>query len=78
MMPKMLQRLNVMLKNLDERNLRQSAIVSLYRQIQDESLKIKLELPKIEGAGIDDPVQFLILGDDLNTLKEAASQAKKF
>ncbi|EAI9347246.1 multidrug efflux RND transporter permease subunit CmeF [Campylobacter jejuni] len=69
----------VKLKNLDERNLRQSAIVSLYRQkFQDESLKIKiLELPKIEGAGIDDPVQFLILGDDLNTLKEAASQAKE-
>lgn len=69
----------IKLKNLNERKLRQSAIVSLYRQkFQDENLKIKvLELPKIEGAGIDDPVQFLILGDDLNSLKQAASRAKE-
>lgn len=69
----------IKLKNLNERNLRQSAVVSLYRQkFQDENLKIKvLELPKIEGAGIDDPVQFLILGDDLNSLKQAASRAKE-
>ncbi|MDX2330557.1 efflux RND transporter permease subunit [Campylobacter hepaticus] len=68
----------IKLKNLEERKLRQSAIISLYRQkFKDENLKIKiLELPKIEGAGIDDPVQFLILGDDLNTLKTAANRAK--
>ncbi|TKX33145.1 efflux RND transporter permease subunit [Campylobacter aviculae] len=69
----------IKLKNLDERKLRQSAIVNLYRhKFQDDSLKIKvLELPKIEGAGIDDPVQFLVLGDDLNTIKEAADRAKE-
>ncbi|MBM0637215.1 efflux RND transporter permease subunit [Campylobacter sp. VicNov18] len=69
----------IKLKKLEERKLRQSAIVNLYRQkFQDESLKIKiLELPKIEGAGIDDPVQFLVLGDDLNTLKKAANRAKE-
>lgn len=69
----------VKLKDLSERKLRQNAIVNLYRQkFQDESLKIKiLELPKIEGAGIDDPVQFLILGDDLVSLKQAATRAKE-
>lgn len=69
----------VKLKDLSERKLRQNAIVNLYRQkFQDESLKIKiLELPKIEGAGIDDPVQFLILGDDLASLKQAATRAKE-
>ncbi|ECW7654953.1 efflux RND transporter permease subunit [Campylobacter coli] len=69
----------IKLKSLEERKLRQNAIVNLYRQkFQDEDLKIKiLELPKIEGAGIDDPVQFLILGEDLQSLKEAASRAKE-
>ncbi|HEB7541674.1 TPA: efflux RND transporter permease subunit [Campylobacter coli] len=69
----------IKLKGLEERKLRQNAIVNLYRQkFQDEDLKIKiLELPKIEGAGIDDPVQFLVLGEDLKSLKEAASRAKE-
>ncbi|MBZ7953531.1 efflux RND transporter permease subunit [Campylobacter sp. W0018] len=69
----------IKLKNLSERKLRQSAIVNLYRQkFQEDGIKIKvLELPKIEGAGIDDPVQFLVLGDDLNSIKQAANRAKE-
>ncbi|MBZ7940478.1 MULTISPECIES: efflux RND transporter permease subunit [Campylobacter] len=69
----------IKLKNLGERKLRQSAIVNLYRQkFQEDGIKIKvLELPKIEGAGIDDPVQFLVLGDDLDSIKQAANRAKE-
>ncbi|EKH7232698.1 efflux RND transporter permease subunit [Campylobacter upsaliensis] len=69
----------VKLKPLGERKLRQSELVSLYRdKFKDESLNIKiLELPKIDGAGIDDPVQFLILGEDLKSLEMATLRAKE-
>ncbi|MEB2819109.1 efflux RND transporter permease subunit [Campylobacter upsaliensis] len=69
----------VKLKPLGERKLRQNEIVSLYRdKFKDESLNIKiLELPKIDGAGIDDPVQFLILGEDLKSLEMATLRAKE-
>lgn len=69
----------VKLKPLGERELRQSELVSLYRdKFKDESLNIKiLELPKIDGAGIDDPVQFLILGEDLKSLEMATLRAKE-
>ncbi|MCR2060100.1 efflux RND transporter permease subunit [Campylobacter helveticus] len=69
----------VKLKPLGERKLRQSELVSLYRnKFKDESLDIKiLELPKIDGAGIDEPVQFLILGDDLKSLEMATIRAKE-
>ncbi|ELP6347578.1 efflux RND transporter permease subunit, partial [Campylobacter upsaliensis] len=69
----------VKLKPLGERELRQNEIVSLYRdKFKDESLNIKiLELPKIDGAGIDDPVQFLILGEDLKSLEMATLRAKE-
>ena len=69
----------VKLKSLEERELRQSEIVDLYRKnYTNDELRIKiLELPKIDGAGIDDPVQFLILGDDLESLKQAANRAKE-
>ena len=75
----------VKLKPLNERRQRQPEIVKEYLEKDfaknDENLKelkIKvLELPKFEGAGIDEPIQFLVLGDDLNELLKASERAKK-
>lgn len=75
----------VKLKPLNKRDKRQPEIVKEYLKKdfakEDESLKsLKinfLELPKFEGAGIDEPVQFLVLGDDLNALLKASERAKK-
>lgn len=66
------------LKPLKERKLRQKELIALYREKLKSPLELKiLELPKIEGAGVDDPVQFLILGDDLRELEAATTRAKK-
>ncbi|TEY04654.1 efflux RND transporter permease subunit [Campylobacter sp. US33a] len=69
----------VKLKALEKRKQRQSEIVAAYREnLQNSDLKIKvLEIPKIEGAGIEYPVQFLILGEDLNDIKQAAQKTKE-
>lgn len=69
----------IKLKPLSERKLRQKDIIRLYRQnLKQDLLDLKiLELPKIEGAGVDDPVQFLVLGDDLKKLEEATKRAKE-
>lgn len=69
----------IKLKPLEERKERQKTIISEYRTLlKDNNLNIKvLEIPKIDGAGIDDPVQFLVLGDDLNKIKEATLRAKE-
>ncbi|KGI56236.1 efflux RND transporter permease subunit [Campylobacter sp. MIT 97-5078] len=68
----------VKLKPLGDRDKRQPAIINEYRQkLHNENLKIKvLSLPKFEGAGIDEPVQFVLLGDDINELLRASERAK--
>ncbi len=68
----------VKLKPLNERKFRQRKIVSHFRaNLQDERLKIKvLEIPKFDGAGVDYPVQFLVLGDDMSEILAAAKRAK--
>ncbi|ECK1947726.1 efflux RND transporter permease subunit [Campylobacter lari] len=70
----------VKLKPLNERKFRQPKLISLFQEKLNsyEDLKIKvLELPKIEGAGIEDPVQIQILGDDLKLIKEAINRMKE-
>ncbi|EAK6286365.1 efflux RND transporter permease subunit [Campylobacter lari] len=70
----------VKLKPLNERKFRQPKLISLFQEKLNsyEDLKIKvLELPKIEGAGIEDPVQIQILGDDLKSIKEAIDRMKE-
>lgn len=68
----------VKLKPLSERKFRQKKIVSQFREkLQTQNLKVKvLALPKFEGAGVDEPVQFLVLGDDMNAILEASNKAK--
>lgn len=68
----------VKLKPLSERKYRQRKIVSQFREnLQNEKLKIKvLEIPKFDGAGIDYPIQFLVLGDDMDAIIEASNRAK--
>ncbi|TXE83494.1 efflux RND transporter permease subunit [Campylobacter peloridis] len=68
------------LKPLNERKFRQPKLISIFQEKLNsyEDLKIKvLELPKIEGAGIEDPVQIQILGDDLKLIKEAIDRMKE-
>lgn len=69
----------VKLKPLGERRLRQKELIGLYRQnLAADGLELKiLELPKIEGAGVDDPVQILLLGDDLRELENGARRARE-
>lgn len=76
----------VKLKPLSQRKQRQPQIIQEYSKkdfsqnhaLDLSSLKIKiLELPKFEGAGIDDPVQFVVLGDDLDELLQASKRAKE-
>ncbi|MBZ7997086.1 efflux RND transporter permease subunit [Campylobacter canadensis] len=69
----------VKLKKLEDRKIRQNAVVKELRQtIKAQDMKIKvLELPKFEGAGVDEPVQFVLLGDDIKDLKEASLRAQK-
>ncbi|MBX1886399.1 efflux RND transporter permease subunit [Campylobacter peloridis] len=68
------------LKPLNERKFRQPKLISIFQEKLNshKDLKIKvLELPKIEGAGIEDPVQIQILGDDLKLIKEAIDRMKE-
>ncbi|TQR31849.1 AcrB/AcrD/AcrF family protein [Campylobacter sp. MIT 99-7217] len=69
----------VKLKSLKYRDQRQTEIVAEYREkLKSSSLKSKvLELPKFSGAGVDEPVQFMVLGDDLNEVLQAATRAKE-
>ena len=69
----------VKLKPLSERKYRQKNIVSQFRaNLQNDSLKIKvLEIPKFDGAGVDYPVQFMVLGDDMNEIIKASEKAKE-
>ncbi|WP_139451531.1 efflux RND transporter permease subunit [Campylobacter armoricus] len=70
----------VKLKPLNEREFRQPKLISIFQEKLNpyKDLKIKvLELPKIEGAGIEDPVQIQILGDDLKLIKQAIDRAKE-
>lgn len=68
----------VKLKALSDRKFRQKKIVSQFRQnLQSPHLKIRvLEIPKFDGAGVDYPVQFLVLGDDMNAIIKASDKAK--
>ncbi|MBT0879158.1 efflux RND transporter permease subunit [Campylobacter sp. 2018MI01] len=68
----------VKLKPLDERTERQKEVVSNLRDsLSLKEFKIKvLEIPKFEGAGIDEPVQFVLLGDDFPSLVSASRRAK--
>ena len=68
----------VKLKPLSERKYRQRKIVSQFRtNLQNDKLKIKvLEIPKFDGAGVDYPVQFLVLGDDMEAILAASNRAK--
>ena len=68
----------VKLKPLSERKYRQTKIVPQFREkLQNDKLKIKvLEIPKFDGAGVDYPVQFLVLGDDMDAIIEASNKAK--
>ncbi|MBZ7979673.1 efflux RND transporter permease subunit [Campylobacter sp. RM12642] len=68
----------VKLKPLDERTERQKEVVSNLRDsLSLKEFKIKvLEIPKFEGAGIDEPVQFVLLGDDFSSLVSASRRAK--
>ena len=69
----------VKLKELSKRDKRQPAIVEEYRQrLNSSDLKVRvLDMPKFEGAGVDSPVQFLVLGDDLEELLQASARAKE-
>ncbi len=68
----------VKLKPLSERKYRQKKIVAQFRdKLQNDKLKVKvLEIPKFDGAGVDYPVQFLVLGDDMNEIIKASEKAK--
>lgn len=68
----------VKLKPLDERTERQKEVVANLRDsLSLKEFKIKvLEIPKFEGAGIDEPVQFVLLGDDFPSLVSASRRAK--
>ncbi|MBZ7993596.1 efflux RND transporter permease subunit [Campylobacter sp. RM9333] len=68
----------VKLKPLNERTERQKEVVSNLRDsLSLKEFKIKvLEIPKFEGAGIDEPVQFILLGDDFSSLVSASRRAK--
>ncbi|ULO03982.1 efflux RND transporter permease subunit [Campylobacter sp. RM12651] len=68
----------VKLKPLNERTERQKEVVSNLRDsLSLKEFKIKvLEIPKFEGAGIDEPVQFVLLGDDFSSLVSASRRAK--
>lgn len=67
------------LKPLKERGIRQREVVNELRNtIKADDFKIKvLEIPKMEGAGVDEPVQFVLLGDDFDKLRAANDRAKK-
>ncbi len=69
----------VKLKELSKRDERQPKIVEEYRKkLSYSDLKIRvLDMPKFEGAGVDSPIQFLVLGDDLNEILKASSRAKE-
>lgn len=68
----------VKLKPLEDRKLRQSEVVQNLRDsINFQKYKVKvLEIPKFEGAGVDEPVQFLLLGDDFTSLIGASRKIK--
>lgn len=72
-------RIYVKLKPLNERKFRQRKIISNFREnLQDPRLNIKvLALPKFDGAGVDEPVQFLVLGDDMSAIIAASERAKQ-
>ena len=68
----------VKLKPLNQRDIRQKEVVAnLRKDLVFDDLKIKvLEIPKFEGAGVDEPIQFVLLGDDFASLISASRRAK--
>lgn len=68
----------VKLKALSERSIRQKEVVANLREnLAIKGFKIKvLEIPKFEGAGIDEPVQFVLKGNDFSSLISASRRAK--
>lgn len=68
----------VKLKPLNERKARQKEVVANLRKdlvFNDFKLKV-LEIPKFEGAGVDEPIQFVLLGEDFSSLVSASRRAK--
>lgn len=68
------------LKDLNKRNIRQPQLINVFNEKLSvfKEFKIKvLELPKIEGAGIEDVVQIQILGDNLASIEKAVTRAKE-
>lgn len=74
-----LAKIYVKLKNLSNRNLRQAAFVQKLRnELKLDDVKIKIiEVPKFEGAGVDEPVQFVLLGDDIKELRKSSQKTKE-
>lgn len=68
----------IKLKSLDKRDIRQKEVIAkLRKELVVPNFKIKiLEIPKFEGSGIDEPVQFVLLGDDFASLVSASRRAK--
>lgn len=73
-----LVKIYVKLKSLEQRDMRQSAFVSKLRnELKVDNAKIKvMEVPKFEGAGVDEPVQFILLGDDIKNIQQSSLNAK--
>lgn len=68
----------VKLKPLNERKARQKEVVANLRKdlvFNDFKLKV-LEIPKFEGAGVDEPIQFVLLGEDFSSLVSASRRTK--
>lgn len=68
----------IKLKSLEHRKLRQSEVVQNLRDsLSFKKFKVKvLEIPKFEGAGVDEPVQFVLLGSDFSSLVSASRRVK--
>jgi len=70
----------VKLVPVEKRALRQEEIVQGYRERlkQFDAFKILvMELPAIEGSGMDQPVQIVLQGDSLQTLQKSAEKLVK-
>lgn len=69
----------VRLKPLSQRQNRQKKIIEIYREkFKFDNLKVRItELPKVESAGISEPIILAIMGDDFTKLDEISKKAKE-
>ncbi len=69
----------VRLKPLNDRKLRQKKIIENFRKkYVFDDLRIRIsELPKVESAGVNEPIVLAIMGDEFDELNKIAKQAKE-